>query len=215
MCSKPGIWMSPGAHSESMHVGCLEARRRESGASGGHIVLVTHGHGPRLGLFLIGVACASTLLSSAVGITITASLYHSTHSALRNARIATQLDSFTRTAVASGAVHGQLRVRAAPVRRRGAPVSSPRLASRLRPASFSSRSAHYSHVHHRGLHRADHHPQLLDLQQRRRRDGSRAGVKRYAASGAVAGSRTPCFLMLSCDGHGCRQMVLGILGNFQ
>ena len=36
-------------------------------------------HDPRHDLFLIGVACASTLLSFAVGITVTASLYHSTH----------------------------------------------------------------------------------------------------------------------------------------
>eukprot|EP00966_Prymnesium_polylepis_P109131 2525359-Prymnesium_polylepis.1 len=73
-----------------LDVGCLEARRlepsgtlgrRESRASSGLIVLVTHGlvvdpyhlmaashgHDPRHGLFL--VACASTLLSYAVGIT--------------------------------------------------------------------------------------------------------------------------------------------------
>ena len=36
-------------------------------------------HDPRHDLLLIGVACASTLLSYAVGITVTASLYHSTH----------------------------------------------------------------------------------------------------------------------------------------
>ena len=58
------------------------------------VMVASHGHGPRHGLFLLGVACASTLLSYAVGITITASLYHSTH--LRSARIATQLDSLAR-----------------------------------------------------------------------------------------------------------------------
>eukprot|EP00966_Prymnesium_polylepis_P307197 7098811-Prymnesium_polylepis.1 len=59
-----------------------------------HPMAASRGYGaPRDGLFLLGISCASTLLSSAVGITITAYLYHSTHSALRNARIATQLDS--------------------------------------------------------------------------------------------------------------------------
>ena len=42
---------------------------------------------------------------------------------------------------------------------RGSPVSSPRLASRLRPALSSSRST----VHHQWLHRAGRQPQLLDL----------------------------------------------------
>ena len=43
------------------------------------VMIASHGHDPRHDLFLIGVACASTLLSFAVGITVTASLYHSTH----------------------------------------------------------------------------------------------------------------------------------------
>jgi hypothetical protein len=57
----------------------------------------SHGHGPRHGLFLLGVACASTLLSSVVGITITASLKHFTHFyTFRNARIIPQLGSWHR-----------------------------------------------------------------------------------------------------------------------
>eukprot|EP00966_Prymnesium_polylepis_P108387 2508884-Prymnesium_polylepis.1 len=55
----------------------------------------SHGHGPRHGLFL--VACASTFLSYAVGITITASLDHFTHFyKSRNARIFPQLGSWHR-----------------------------------------------------------------------------------------------------------------------
>eukprot|EP00966_Prymnesium_polylepis_P032671 760124-Prymnesium_polylepis.1 len=49
--------------------------------------------------------------------------------------------------MASGAAPGQLRAGAAPDRYRGAPVSSPRTAGRLRPASFSSSSAR-SFAHH-------------------------------------------------------------------
>ena len=45
----------------------------------GHLMVASHGHDPRHDLFLIGVACASTLLSFAVGVTVTASLYDSTH----------------------------------------------------------------------------------------------------------------------------------------
>ena len=43
------------------------------------VMIASYGHDPRHDLFLIGVACASTLLPYAVGITVTASLYHSTH----------------------------------------------------------------------------------------------------------------------------------------
>eukprot|EP00966_Prymnesium_polylepis_P249943 5777976-Prymnesium_polylepis.1 len=55
-----------------------------------HLMVASHAHGPRHGLFLLGVglACASTLLSYAVG--ITASFNHFTHfcaSRKRNARI--------------------------------------------------------------------------------------------------------------------------------
>ena len=42
-------------------------------------MIASYGHDPRHDLFLIGVACASTLLPYAVGITVTASLYDSTH----------------------------------------------------------------------------------------------------------------------------------------
>eukprot|EP00966_Prymnesium_polylepis_P032535 756603-Prymnesium_polylepis.1 len=57
----------------------------------------SHGHGPRHGLFLLGVACASTLLSYAVGITITAPLDHFTHfDTFRKARIIPQLASWHR-----------------------------------------------------------------------------------------------------------------------
>eukprot|EP00966_Prymnesium_polylepis_P018524 426351-Prymnesium_polylepis.1 len=40
-----------------------------------HPMAASRGHGPRDGPFLLGVTCASPLLSSAVRITITASLY--------------------------------------------------------------------------------------------------------------------------------------------
>ena len=43
------------------------------------VMIASYGHDPRHDLFLIGVACASTLLPYAVGITVTASLYNSTH----------------------------------------------------------------------------------------------------------------------------------------
>jgi hypothetical protein len=42
-------------------------------------MVASHGRDPRHGLILLGIACASTLLSYAVNITVTASLYHSTH----------------------------------------------------------------------------------------------------------------------------------------
>ena len=42
-----------------------------------HLMVASHGHDPRHDLFLLGVACASTLLSYAVG--ITASFDHFTH----------------------------------------------------------------------------------------------------------------------------------------
>ena len=42
-----------------------------------HLMVASHGHDPRHVLFLLGVACASTLLSYAVG--ITASFDHFTH----------------------------------------------------------------------------------------------------------------------------------------
>ena len=58
------------------------------------------GLAPRL--FLLGATCASTLLSSAVGITITASLYHSTLHAFRTPqRTHRNATGFARTAVAS------------------------------------------------------------------------------------------------------------------
>ena len=44
-----------------------------------HLMVASHGHDPRHDLFLLGVACASTLLPYAVGITVTASTYDSTH----------------------------------------------------------------------------------------------------------------------------------------
>jgi hypothetical protein len=53
-----------------------------------HLMVASHGHDPRHDLFLLGVACASTLLSYAVG--ITASFDHFTHiyaSRNANARI--------------------------------------------------------------------------------------------------------------------------------
>jgi hypothetical protein len=61
-----------------------------------HLMVASHGHGPRHGLFLLGVACASTLLSYAVG--ITASFDHFTHfcaSRKRNAHIFPQLGTVT------------------------------------------------------------------------------------------------------------------------
>ena len=41
-------------------------------------MVASYGHDPRHDLFLLGVACASTLLSYTVGITVAPSLYHST-----------------------------------------------------------------------------------------------------------------------------------------
>jgi len=59
-------------------------------------MVASHGHDPRHDLFLLGVACASTLLSYAVG--ITASFDHFTHicaSRKRNARIFLKLGTVT------------------------------------------------------------------------------------------------------------------------
>jgi hypothetical protein len=42
-------------------------------------MIASYGHGPLHDLVLIGVACASTLLPCAVGITVTAPLYNCTH----------------------------------------------------------------------------------------------------------------------------------------
>eukprot|EP00966_Prymnesium_polylepis_P294872 6809223-Prymnesium_polylepis.2 len=67
---------------------------------------------------LLSSTCSSTLLSSAVAASpsgVSLSLHASPQRTHRNA---TEL---ARTAVASGAIHSQLRARAAPVRRRGAP----------------------------------------------------------------------------------------------
>ena len=59
-------------------------------------MVASHGHDPRHDLFLLGVACASTLLSYAVG--ITASFDHFTHFCAprkRNARIFPKLGTVT------------------------------------------------------------------------------------------------------------------------
>eukprot|EP00966_Prymnesium_polylepis_P258480 5970642-Prymnesium_polylepis.1 len=59
-------------------------------------MVASHGHGPRHALFLLGVACAPTLLSYAVG--IMASFDHFTHfcpSRKRNARIFPKLGTVT------------------------------------------------------------------------------------------------------------------------
>jgi hypothetical protein len=63
-------------------------------ANPSHLMVASHGHGPRHSLFLLGVACASTLLSYAVG--ITASLDHFTHFTFGNACIIPQLGSWLR-----------------------------------------------------------------------------------------------------------------------
>ena len=42
-------------------------------------MIASYGHDPRHDLILIGVACASTILPYAVGITVMAPLYTSTH----------------------------------------------------------------------------------------------------------------------------------------
>ena len=90
-----------------MLVGCLEARKLPGFRKGGivlvthgsvvntsHLMVASHGHGPRHVLFLVTV---STLLSYAVGITITASLDHFAHFyESRNARIFPQLGSWHR-----------------------------------------------------------------------------------------------------------------------
>ena len=60
-------------------------------------MVASHGHDPRHDLFLLGVACASTLLSYAVDITVTASLDHLTYRyEFRNARIIPQMGSWHR-----------------------------------------------------------------------------------------------------------------------
>jgi hypothetical protein len=72
----------------------------------------SHSHGPRHGLFLLGVACASTLLSYAVG--ITASLDHFTHFyEFLNARIFPQLGSWRRARYPVGFAHEQHLIAAA------------------------------------------------------------------------------------------------------
>jgi fluoride ion exporter CrcB/FEX len=61
-----------------------------------HLMVASHGHDPRHDLFLLGVACASTLLSYAVG--VTTSFVHFTHicaSRKRNARIFLKLGTVT------------------------------------------------------------------------------------------------------------------------
>eukprot|EP00966_Prymnesium_polylepis_P005074 117016-Prymnesium_polylepis.1 len=42
-------------------------------------MIASYGHGPPHDLILVGVACASALLPCAVGVTVTAPLYDSTH----------------------------------------------------------------------------------------------------------------------------------------
>eukprot|EP00966_Prymnesium_polylepis_P060068 1393426-Prymnesium_polylepis.1 len=60
-------------------------------------MVASHGHDPRHGLFLLGVACATTLLLYAVGITASLDLFsHRYMYEFRNAHIFPQLASWHR-----------------------------------------------------------------------------------------------------------------------
>eukprot|EP00966_Prymnesium_polylepis_P100664 2331391-Prymnesium_polylepis.1 len=72
--------------------------------------------------------------------------------------------------MASGATPGQLRAGAAPDRYRGAPVSSPRTAGRLRPASFSLSSAR-SFAHHAPHKYKEEDDRFLDMIHREYGEG--------------------------------------------
>ena len=60
-----------------------------------HLMVASHGHDPRHDLFLLGVACATTLLSYAVGITASLDLFSHRYE-FRNAHIFPQLASWHR-----------------------------------------------------------------------------------------------------------------------
>jgi hypothetical protein len=104
-----------------------------------HLMVASHGHGPRHGLFLLGVACASTLLSYAVG--ITASLDHFTHFyEFGNARIIPQLGSWHRARYPVGFAQTE-RLIAAAARQSSLPDSL---------AGFDQHQSHHAHsfAHH-------------------------------------------------------------------